>query len=67
MSRVIEKRRESAKQRLLLQLEKGTKTEKGSILTKATVGLQQIPLEEKDIKRIKKELNMIESQSELIN
>lgn len=42
--------------RLENQLKSGTKTEKGSTLTKATSGLNQIPLSEKDIKRIKSEL-----------
>lgn len=42
--------------RLENQLKSGTKTEKGSALTKATTGLNQIPLSEKDIKRIKSEL-----------
>lgn len=44
---------------LELQLKSGTKTEKVSQLTLSTTGANQIPLEEQDVKRIKKELTTL--------
>jgi hypothetical protein len=44
------------------QLKSGTKTEKVSKLTLVTTGSDQIPLEEKDVTRIKKEITILESK-----
>lgn len=55
-------RRKDALERLKSQLKLGTKTEKGTIITLATTGLNQIPLEEKDIKRIEVEISVLESK-----
>jgi hypothetical protein len=55
-------RRVRALRRLEDQLKKGTKTEKVSLLTKATTGANQIPLEEVDVKRIKKEITTLKSK-----
>lgn len=49
-------RRESVILRLEQQLKLGTKTAKVSGLTLYTVGAEQIPLLESDVKRINKEL-----------
>lgn len=55
-------RRVRALRRLENQLKKGTKVEKVSALTKATTGANEIPLEEVDIKRIKKEIEVLKSK-----
>lgn len=55
-------RRENVIRRLEAQLKSGTKTEKVAQLTKATTGANQLPLEEKDVKRIKKELEVLKSR-----
>ena len=55
-------RRINVLSRLKSQLKTSSKTEKGSILTKVTVGLNQIPLTEQDVKRIEKEIKVLESK-----
>jgi hypothetical protein len=54
-------RRVRALRRLEDQLKKGTKTERVSLLTKLP-GANQIPLEEVDVKRIKKEITTLKSK-----
>ncbi len=49
-------------ERLEAQLKSSTKTEKGDALRKATVGLDQIPLTELDVKRITRELQTIKNR-----
>lgn len=56
------KRRKGVIERLEQQLKFGTKTEKGDALRKATVGLDQIPLTESDVKRITKELSTLKNR-----
>lgn len=55
-------RRVSTIERLELQLKSGTKTEKVSHLTLSTTGANQIPLEEQDVKRIKRELSILKTR-----
>jgi len=55
-------RRINVLNRLKSQLKTNSKTEKGDILRKATVGLDQIPLTEQDVKRIEKEIKVLESR-----
>ena len=55
-------RRVRALRRLEEQLKAGTKTEKVDKLTKATTGANQIPLDEVDIKRIKREISVLKSK-----
>jgi len=56
------RRRKKVIERLEDQLKSGTKTEKGDALRKATVGLDQIPLTEQDVKRITKELSTLKNR-----
>lgn len=57
-------RRKSALARLKAQLKKGTKPEKDlSQLTRATTGGHDEPLTEADVKRIKKEIEILESRT----
>ena len=55
-------RREKALRGLEKQLKRGTKTEKVAQLTLATTGANQVPLEEKDVKRINKEINILKQK-----
>jgi hypothetical protein len=58
----VKNRRSRVISRLEAQLKSGVKTERVSQLTLATTGANQIPLEEKDIKRIKKEIETLKSK-----
>ena len=55
-------RRQTALNNLKAQLKAGTKTEKVSMLTLATTGAEQIPLEDKDIKRIEREISILKTR-----
>lgn len=55
-------RRVNALARLQNQLKAGTKTEKVASLTLYTTGANQLPLHEKDVKRIKKEIETLKSK-----
>ncbi len=58
----LNQRRIDALNRLKAQLKSGLKTEKGSNLTKFTTGLNEVPLTEQDVKRIEKEIKILESK-----
>lgn len=58
----VNARRIKAKTGLLLQLERGKKNECAPLLTRATVGLEEIPLTELDVKRINKEIKILEGK-----
>lgn len=58
----VNNRRIRAKQRLEAQLKSGTKTEKVAALTLYTTGANQLPLTENDVKRIEKEITILNNK-----
>jgi hypothetical protein len=58
----VNERRINVLNRLKIQLKTGVKTEKGNNLTRFTTGLNDIPLTEQDVKRIEKEIKVLESK-----
>ena len=55
-------RRQAALTRLETQLKKGTKPEKVAAITLHTTGADEVPLDDKDKERIKKEIGVLKNR-----